>query len=40
LGITDVEFVYAEGPAISEAAREAALAGARSRIDELLSPQL
>jgi FMN-dependent NADH-azoreductase len=40
VGITDVEFVYAEGLAISEVAREAALAGARSRIDELLSPQL
>lgn len=40
LGITDVEFVYAEGLAISEAAREAALSGARSRIDELLQPEL
>jgi FMN-dependent NADH-azoreductase len=40
VGITDVEFVYAEGLAISEAGREAALSGARSRIDELLSPQL
>jgi FMN-dependent NADH-azoreductase len=40
LGITDVEFVYAEGLAISEAAREAALSGARSRIDQLLQPEL
>lgn len=40
LGITDVEFVYAEGLAISEAGREAALSGARSRIDELLQPEL
>jgi FMN-dependent NADH-azoreductase len=40
VGITDVEFVYAEGLAISEAAREAALSGARSRIDELLPRQL
>jgi FMN-dependent NADH-azoreductase len=35
LGITDVEFVYAEGLAISEATREAALAGARERIEAL-----
>ena len=40
LGITDVEFVYAEGLAISEATREEALSGARSRIDELLQPEL
>ena len=35
LGITDVEFVYAEGLAISEATREAALAKARGEIDAL-----
>lgn len=35
LGITDVEFVYAEGLAISEASKEAALAGARKDIDAL-----
>jgi FMN-dependent NADH-azoreductase len=40
LGITDVEFVYAEGLAISEASRETALSDARSRIDELLHPEL
>ena len=40
LGITDVEFVYAEGLAIGDAAREAALSGARARIDQLLQPQL
>ncbi len=40
LGITDIEFVYAEGLAISEATREEALSGARSRIDELLQPEL
>jgi FMN-dependent NADH-azoreductase len=40
LGITDVEFVYAEGLAISETAREAALSAARARIDEMLQPGL
>lgn len=35
LGITDVEFVYAEGLAISDASKEAALAGARENIDAL-----
>ena len=40
LGITDIEFVYAEGLAISEASRERALSGARSRIDQLLQPEL
>jgi FMN-dependent NADH-azoreductase len=38
LGIEDVEFVYAEGLAISEASREAALARAKTSI-ELLTPQ-
>ena len=37
LGITDVEFVYAEGLAIGETQREAALAGARSRIEDLIN---
>jgi FMN-dependent NADH-azoreductase len=36
LGITDVEFVYAEGLAIGDAQRQAALAGARSRIEDLI----
>jgi FMN-dependent NADH-azoreductase len=35
LGITDVEFVYAEGLAISPAAKEAALAKAREQIARL-----
>ena len=36
LGITDVEFVYAEGLAIGDAQRQAALATARSRIEDLI----
>lgn len=40
LGMTDVEFVYAEGLAVSDASREAALSGARLRIDQLMPPQL
>ena len=36
LGITDVEFVYAEGLAISEAGKTAALAKARIDIDKLV----
>jgi FMN-dependent NADH-azoreductase len=35
LGITDVEFVYAEGLAISDASKQAALAGAKSAIAAL-----
>ena len=35
LGITDVEFVYAEGLAISEASKNASLAKARDSIDRL-----
>ena len=35
LGITDVEFVFAEGLAIGEATREAALAKARTQIEAL-----
>jgi FMN-dependent NADH-azoreductase len=35
LGITDVEFVYAEGLAISEASRNASLAKARESIERL-----
>jgi FMN-dependent NADH-azoreductase len=35
LGIADVEFVYAEGLAISEASKEAALAQARASIEAL-----
>jgi len=36
LGITDVEFVYAEGLAVGDAQRTAALANARSRIESLI----
>ena len=39
LGITDVEFVYAEGLAISEASRETALAKARGQIDALTATE-
>jgi FMN-dependent NADH-azoreductase len=36
LGIKDVEFVYAEGLAISVESRESGLNGARARIERLL----
>jgi FMN-dependent NADH-azoreductase len=36
LGITDIEFVYAEGLAMGETSRDAALSKARSRIESLL----
>lgn len=36
LGMTDVEFVYAEGLAMGADSEQAALAGARQHIDELL----
>jgi FMN-dependent NADH-azoreductase len=39
LGITDVEFVYAEGLAIGEAARRAGLARAQNAIRRLSAPQ-
>lgn len=35
LGIADVEFVYAEGLSMGEPAKEAALAGAKQRLEEL-----
>ena len=38
LGITEVEFVYAEGLAISEAGKQAALAGASNAIARLNTP--
>ena len=40
LGITDVEFVYAEGLAMGEAPRAAAVAGAERAIDKLTAPVL
>ena len=39
LGITDVEFVYAEGLAMGEAPRKAALAKARQEIEALTSSE-
>jgi FMN-dependent NADH-azoreductase len=39
LGISDVEFVYAEGLAISEATRDAALAQAKTQIEALTQPE-
>ena len=35
IGITDVEFIYAEGLAISEESKSASLAGARRQVDSL-----
>ena len=40
VGITNVEFVYAEGIAISEDSRERALGNAHAQIAELLAPAL
>ena len=40
LGITDVEFVYAEGLAVGDAQRTAALANARSRIEDLIDMEI
>jgi FMN-dependent NADH-azoreductase len=40
LGIADVEFVYAEGLAISAESREKALASARAKIDNFFSEKL
>lgn len=37
VGIADIEFVYAEGLAISEAARNAGLAAAQQRMESLVS---
>jgi len=37
LGITDVEFVYAEGLSMGESSKEAALAEARRRLEQLLA---
>ena len=39
LGITDVEFVYAEGLAISDASRQASLARAANEIERIASPE-
>ena len=40
IGISDVEFIYAEGLAISPAAKDAALAKAREVIERLNKPEL
>jgi FMN-dependent NADH-azoreductase len=40
LGMDDVEFVYAEGLAISEASEQQGLARAHAKIDRLVEPQL
>ena len=40
IGIDDVQFVYAEGLAISAASRERALSRTHADIDELLEPEL
>lgn len=40
LGITDIEFVYAEGLAMGEASRQAGLAGAAARIEKLMHADL
>lgn len=37
LGIEDVEFVYAEGLAVSDAAKQAGLAQARSAIERMIA---
>jgi FMN-dependent NADH-azoreductase len=39
LGITDVQFVYAEGLAIGEAQKQAAIAGAQRALRELAQPE-
>lgn len=39
IGMDDVEFVYAEGLAISEASKQQGLARARAEIDALLEPE-
>lgn len=39
LGMTDIEFVYAEGLAISEASRHQSIVQAHAKIDQLLEPE-
>ena len=39
LGLDDVEFVYAEGLAVSEASKEQSIARAHARIDGLVEPE-
>jgi len=40
IGMSDIEFVYAEGLAISEASKEEGIARARAAIDRLVEPEL
>jgi FMN-dependent NADH-azoreductase len=40
LGITDVEFIYAEGLAMGETSRDAALSKAKSRIENLIGNEV
>ena len=40
IGMRDIEFVYAEGLAISEASKEQGIARARAEIDRLIEPEL
>ena len=40
LGITDVEFIYAEGLAMGETSRDAGLSKARSRIEHLIANEV
>ncbi len=40
LGMTDIEFVHAEGLAISETSRQQSIAQAHAKIDRLLEPEL
>jgi FMN-dependent NADH-azoreductase len=37
IGITDIEFIYAEGLNISEASKNAALAAAKQQITDLVN---
>src|SRR5467141_3730171 len=39
LGMDDIEFIYAEGLAISEASKQQGLANAHARMDQLIAPQ-
>ena len=40
LGMDDVEFIYAEGLAVSEANKQQGIAGAHAQIDRLARPEL
>src|SRR2546425_5140902 len=40
LGMDDIEFIYAEGLAISEASKQQSIASAYAEMDQLMAPQL